>query len=80
MHLLNMARIGEMAEGAGKCRSSRIDVLGMVRGRVSGCHRPRRPLVRCVRIGRGLIDRPGRENRKAQISHSLLPSIVMELQ
>lgn len=66
MHLLNAVLIGEMAEAAGKRGPSCIDVLmgpllsitprgaGMVRGRVSGCHRPGRPLVRCVRIRRGV--------------------------
>lgn len=66
MHPLNAVLIGEMAEAAGKHRPSCIDVLtgpllsvtprgaGTVRGRVSGCHRPGRPLVRCVRIRRGV--------------------------
>lgn len=66
MHPLNVVLIGEMAEAAGKRRSSHIDVLmgpllsitprgaGTVRGRVSGLHQPGRPLVLCVKIRRGV--------------------------
>lgn len=64
MHPLNAVLIGEMAEAAGKRRPSCIDVLmgpllsitprGAVMVRVSGCHQPGRPLVRCVRIRRGV--------------------------
>lgn len=68
MHPLNAALIGEMAEAAGKCRSSSIDVLmgpffcplhpevvGWRGGVRLVCHQPGRPLVCCVRIRRGVL-------------------------
>lgn len=85
MHPLDAVLIGEMAEAAGKRRSSCIDVLmdpllsitprgaGMVRGRVSGCHQTGRPLVRCVRIRRGVSTVQLGQSMDADLS---LPSAI----
>lgn len=67
---LNAELIGEMAEAAGKCRTSCIDVLMgpllsitprgavMVSGWVPGCHWPGTPLVSLCQNLKGSIDRP----------------------